>query len=229
MKKILLLGDSIRLGYDFYVRDRMKNIAEVVYPSENCRFSAYLYRHLQDWVAQLNLDRVDAVHFNAGLWDILHLVGDDRPLTDPEVYADYIERTIRRIRYLLPGAEIVFAATTPVDEAAFNPNFGKRRNCDIEAFNDLARIAAAKEGAYYNDLYALMKDQPLSYHSDATHFYTPEATEILGCRVTDCLCEVLGLDKSCLIPLDAQRYFGQKNEEKDTVIKDGKKEKVLGH
>ncbi len=39
MKKVLLIGDSIRMGYDKYVKDALNEVAEVYYPTENCRFS----------------------------------------------------------------------------------------------------------------------------------------------------------------------------------------------
>jgi hypothetical protein len=49
MKKIVLLGDSIRGGYDKYVKHAFCGIAEVYYPKENCRFASYILRHLPDW------------------------------------------------------------------------------------------------------------------------------------------------------------------------------------
>ena len=44
VKKIILIGDSIRIGYDKYVKDALKDKAEVFYPSENCRFAQYVLR-----------------------------------------------------------------------------------------------------------------------------------------------------------------------------------------
>ena len=42
MKKVLLLGDSIRMGYDDYVKDLLKGEYEVYYDAEdNGRFSSY--------------------------------------------------------------------------------------------------------------------------------------------------------------------------------------------
>lgn len=40
MKKILILGDSIRQGYDKYVKMSFQDVAEVYYPGDNCRFAA---------------------------------------------------------------------------------------------------------------------------------------------------------------------------------------------
>lgn len=71
MKKVLLIGDSIRAGYDKYLKKALEDVAEVYYPSDNCRFAEYVLRHLHDWKQGLGLDEVDLVHWNAGLWDTL--------------------------------------------------------------------------------------------------------------------------------------------------------------
>ena len=40
-KKVLLIGDSIRMGYDKYVKNYLADSCEVYYPSENCRFAQF--------------------------------------------------------------------------------------------------------------------------------------------------------------------------------------------
>ena len=59
--KILLLGDSIRMGYDQFVCELLKDKAEVVYPPDNGRFAQYTLRQLQDWKAQLHLACFDEI------------------------------------------------------------------------------------------------------------------------------------------------------------------------
>ena len=108
MKKIVLLGDSIRMGYDKYVKEALKNVAEVYYPEENCRFAENLLRFAHDWKAKGNWpDDVDLVHWNAGLWDALELFGDE-PLTTFDYYGQAIFRIHKRLRMLFPKAKIVF-------------------------------------------------------------------------------------------------------------------------
>ena len=187
MKKVLLIGDSIRMGYDKYVAEQLAGKAEVVYPAENCRFAEYILRTLGDWREKLGIDTLDAVHWNVGLWDTLRLTGDDGTLTRPEVYADYIARIQRRLMYYFPTAKYIFATSTPVWEEKFDPAKAVRYNRDIEQFNRIAVDVLADFPVEINDLYALMKDQPKSLYSDMTHFYTPEGTKILGDRVTQVL------------------------------------------
>ncbi|MDF2717420.1 MAG: hydrolase family protein [Paenibacillus sp.] len=41
MKKVLLLGDSIRMGYEPLVRAQLAEVAHVVAPAENGRFAKH--------------------------------------------------------------------------------------------------------------------------------------------------------------------------------------------
>ena len=50
MKKVMLIGDSIRKGYDKYVKMALEDSAEVAYPKENCRFTPYVLRNLHTWL-----------------------------------------------------------------------------------------------------------------------------------------------------------------------------------
>ena len=39
MKNLLLIGDSIRMGYDTFVREKLSGRMNVYFPAENCRFA----------------------------------------------------------------------------------------------------------------------------------------------------------------------------------------------
>jgi len=222
VKKIFLLGDSIRLGYDSYVKESMANLAEVYYPAENCRFAAYMLREIHNWADQLHLEHVDAVHWNAGLWDTLRIYGDD-PLTRPETYADTVERIIKRIRFLFPEAKIIFATSTPVLEEGFFHDFEGRLNRDVEEYNRIAAEVCRRNGCAVNDLYALLKDKPAALHSDQTHYYTPDATELIGGQVNRVLCEALDLDPALLLTPDKSRFaITNIPNDKDVYVKKGR-------
>ncbi len=49
MKKVFLLGDSIRLGYDKFVRGLLEGEAEVFYSDDNGRFAGYTYIGIPAW------------------------------------------------------------------------------------------------------------------------------------------------------------------------------------
>ena len=117
MKKILLLGDSIREGYDKYVKKAFEDTAEVYYPGENCRFAAYITRNLHDWRIKNGIeDDIDLIHWNAGLWDVL-ILPDGEHLTPLPMYQYYIERLCKMIALYFPKAKVIFATSTPIQES----------------------------------------------------------------------------------------------------------------
>ena len=192
MKKIVLIGDSIRMGYDKYVKDALENTAEVFYPDENCRFAEYVLRYAHEWKNNDKWgDDVDLVHWNAGLWDALELFGDE-PLTSLSYYGEAIARINKRLRAIFPKAKFVFATSTNVSEAMSNPDF-TRHNTTIEKYNEVALSALRDTDTVINDLYSLTATFPDEYRSDWVHFYTPEGTEIIGGRVLSVICELLDI------------------------------------
>ena len=192
MKKIVLIGDSIRMGYDKYIKDALSGVAEVFYPPENCRFAEYVLRYAHEWKANGKWgDDVDLVHWNAGLWDALELFGDE-PLTSLSYYGEAIARIDKRLRMLFPKAKFVFATSTNVSEKMSNPEF-TRHNVTIEKYNAEALRALEKTDTIINDLYPITASVPDSYRSDWVHFYTPEGTELIGGKVLSLLCELLDI------------------------------------
>ena len=195
MKKIVLIGDSIRMGYDKYVKEALDGVAEVYYPSENCRFAQYVLRFAHDWKEKGNWpDDVDLVHWNAGLWDAIELFGDE-PITTISYYSQVILRIYKRLRMLFPNAKIVFATSTAVDEDRCGPHF-KRHNTVIEEFNKAAIDALSGTDTIINDLYGVTANAPLSYHSDFVHYYTNEGTELIGGAVLSVICKELDIAAS---------------------------------
>ena len=221
MKKILLIGDSIRQGYDNYVKESMENIAEVYFPDDNCRYTTYILRCIHEWATDLGCNDADLVHWNAGLWDTLKIYNDDC-LINIDTYVENIERIIKRINFLFPNAKIIFATSTPVLEKGFIEDFEMRYNADVERYNEAACNVLKKYDVIINDLYSLLKDVPESYHSDQTHFYTAEATELIGGRVLDVICRTLNIDKALLKTPDKTKYNAEKSKSDNEIyIKNG--------
>jgi hypothetical protein len=192
-KKIFLIGDSIRMGYDKYVKEALAEVAEVYYPDENCRYAENVLRFAHEWKSKTGApDDVDLVHWNAGLWDVLELFGDE-PLSTPEYYANVIPRIDRRLRMLFPKAKIVFATSTAVNEGMASPDFF-RHNSNIEKYNAIAVSVLKNTDTVINDLYSLSASLPAEAHSDFVHYYTDLGTEMIGGRVLSVICELLGIE-----------------------------------
>ena len=186
MDKVVLIGDSIRMGYDRYVRCRLSGRAEVYYSSENSRMSSNLLRVAKDQIEkECELDEVTLIHFNVGLWDVLRIEGDG-PHTPLPFYEDNLRRLVKRLRRVCPNAKLIFATSTPVLEDQFgSPDHFMRYNADIEAYNAAAVRIMEKLGVAVNDLYAVAKQLPREAHSDATHFYTELGKTAFGDAVTE--------------------------------------------
>lgn len=168
MKNVILLGDSIRQGYDEFVAEGLSDVAQVYYPEENCRFSAFLFRSLDRWVQESGFGKeVDVIHWNAGHWDTLIQYQEER-LTSPEVYREYIVRIHRRIRKLYPTAIEIFATATPVLEEQYAADF-KRLNSDVELYNKIAVEVLEKDCVLINDLYGVANGWSEEYYTDPTH------------------------------------------------------------
>ena len=192
MKKILLIGDSVRQGYDKYVKHAFRAVATVYYPNENCRFAEYVLRHLVDWQRDIGGgDDVDLVHWNAGLWDDLIMV-DNKHLSPIEYYKYTVKRICEVIKILFPHAKMIFATSTPVREELFRGPC-KRYNRDTEEYNAAAVEIVKAHGGEINDLYSLVLGAPDDYYSDMTHLYTQNGTRLVSDGVIRAIENSLGI------------------------------------
>lgn len=191
MKKVLLLGDSIRMGYDDYVAMAFEGIAEIYFPKDNGRFAAYTLRHLTLWKDELQCgDDIDLIHWNVGLWDCLEQL-DGQVLTELSSYQSYLPRIHRVMQMLWPKARQVFATSTAVQEHLFGRL--KRKNHVTEEYNRVAVQTLEPLGVGINDLYALTRQFPESYFSDCTHLNTRQGMEPVVRQVVARLEQELGV------------------------------------
>lgn len=197
MKNVFLIGDSIRYGaqpkspgYGIYVKEMLEGTSNVYYPNENCRFAQYTLRALYDWEKRLKKEniRIDVIHWNNGLWDVLRLNGDE-PLTPCDIYVYYLRRIHAMLRKLFPEAKIIFALSTAILEEKAGKDFF-RYNADIEQYNAAASALMEELGVPVNDLYTVSKNLDDSLHCDWVHF-GDEGSEILAKAVTEAILKEL--------------------------------------
>lgn len=188
MKKIFLIGDSIRIGfsgddtrkfgYGYHIQNKLAGKAIVFNHSENGRFTQYTLRYLDEWKKEIGAgDDVDIVHWNNGLWDVLRQYGDDC-LTPIEQYKELLVRVFNRIRLLFPNAKVYFSFSTPVIEEMASKDFS-RRNEDIRNYNDAARDVLTPLGVEIIDLYSKAKLLQPQYSHDWVH-YNEEGASMLA-------------------------------------------------
>lgn len=154
MKKVVLLGDSIRLiGYGKKVPELLKDECEVWQPNDNCRFSAYTLRMLFD--SGKELETADVIHWNNGLWDCCNLFGDG-PFTPLDVYLGCMKRIGGIL--LRHTDKVIFATTTPVTSQNKHD-----KNSIIREYNAAVSEMLSEMGIVINDLYSLVEPNIDSY------------------------------------------------------------------
>ena len=185
MKKVFLLGDSIRIGYDGFVRELLKGTADVFYPEDNGRFAGYTYVCIPQWK---NLagdpDQVNVVHWNCGHWDCAHFYRDSEPYSTVEEYAVWLRRVHDCIRRNFPAAQVIFATTTGVAPGRYEQMSSPRSNEEIALYNKAAVEVMKELDVPVNDLAAFTADFPIDCYADEVHF-TEAGSRLLAGMVAD--------------------------------------------
>ncbi|MCG3147425.1 MAG: hypothetical protein PCFJNLEI_00865 [Verrucomicrobiae bacterium] len=194
LPRVLIIGDSISIGYTAPVRLELKGIADVFRPNENCQHSGYVLAKLNAW---LGGKKWDVIHFNCGIWDTHFLDAkgnlvraDDQILPPgvrirhtPEQYRENLIKIVTRLQRT--GAKLIWASTTPVM---------RRKGERFEAIPTLNRVAAEvmqTNGVVVNDLYDYVLPHVKEWQSpDQAHFNDKGNAE-LGKRVAQSIQQAL--------------------------------------
>ena len=146
----ILIGDSIRQGYQPLVADQLAGSVEVWGPAENGGTSANVLAHLEEWVLRRE---ADLVHLNCGLHDLAVEKNGSRRV-EPEDYRANLRRIFDRLRGET-RTRLVWAATTPVVDARHHATKPfDRFEADVQTYNAIALDLAA--GLEINDLHAVI-------------------------------------------------------------------------
>lgn len=170
LKTVFLIGDSIRIGYCEYLRDLLKDVANVVFPKENCRNTQYTYVTLSNWINMVDnpLD-VSVVYWNNGHWDVSHWANDEKSLNTIEQYCDMLQRIHKRLKKAFPNARIVFSTTT-----IMNPDGSMGENVrtteEIKKYNDAAVSVLSENDVLIHDLFEFTQKFTSEYFADYCHF-----------------------------------------------------------
>ena len=189
MKKVILIGDSIRMAYAPVVEQELRDAAEVWGPNENCEDSRKTLTNLDAWV----IDRKpDLVHINCGLHDIkrpFDSQGNQVPIAD---YGDNVRAILTQLKKNT-DARIIWALTTPVNHQWHHENKPfDRFEEDVALYNAMSRKIAHDLEIPVSDLHGVIagagRDALLV--KDGVHF-KPEGSELLGKAVVKCIKETL--------------------------------------
>jgi lysophospholipase L1-like esterase len=178
LPRVLLIGDSISMGYTVPVRERLAGRANVQHPTENCSETANGLRKLDAWLGD---KKWDVIHFNFGLHDMKYL-DEKGNYVSPEkgkqvaLLPEY-EKNLRTLvaRLKKTGAKLIFATTTPVPSQA-----NARVEHDELRYNEVAIRVMKELGVPIDDLHAVVMPRQEKIQLPHNVHFTPEAYNILA-------------------------------------------------
>ncbi len=161
LPRVLLIGDSISIGYTLPTRDLLKGKANLHRILTNGGPTTNGVKNLDAWLGE---GKWEIIHFNFGLHDLKIMDGGKH-----QVELEDYEKNLRAIvdRLKKTNAKLIFATTTPVPEGKLNPPRNPR---DVEGYNAAALKVMNDSGVAINDLYTFalpkLKDiqQPANVH-----------------------------------------------------------------
>ena len=171
LPNVLLIGDSISIGYTIPTRELLKGKADLFRIPEN---GGPTTRGLEKIDAWLGDQTWDVIHFNWGLHD-LKFMEDGRRQVGYDEYEQNLERLVVRLKQT--GAKLIWCSTTPLPPGTLKP---LRKPGDDIAYNIVARRIMEKHGVAINDLYAFAKPRMAEIQQAANVHYTREGSAVLA-------------------------------------------------
>jgi acyl-CoA thioesterase-1 len=158
LPRVLLIGDSISIGYTLAARDLLKGKANVHRIPTNGGPTINGLKYLKQWLGD---SKWDVIHFNWGLHDLKYMGPKNENRADPKSpdahqqvpLADY-EKNLRELvgQMKATGAKLIWCSTTPVLEGSPGRVAG-----DEVKYNEAAARVMKDAGITTNDLWAHAK------------------------------------------------------------------------
>lgn len=192
---VLLIGDSISIGYTPTVVTALAGRAHVLHNPGNSQGTTHTLENLDDWLTD---GKFDLIHFNLGLHDMKRVTTagtaeNSKDPTDPRqadlaTYTLKLEKIVRRLK--TERVPLVFATTTPVPAGVGGPH---RDADDPPRYNAAAVRIMADHEIPVNDLYSYVLPRLDGLQKSRNVHFTEAGSEALGLVVAGKICEALGL------------------------------------
>jgi lysophospholipase L1-like esterase len=176
--RVLLIGDSISIGYTPATTKLLADKAVVKHHAGNAQDTVNGLKLLQAWLKD---GPYDVIHFNWGLWDLVD-GGKAVPIAD---YEKNLRELVKQLR--ATNAKLIWASTTPVPEI----NGRKRRDTDVVAYNTVAKKIMEENNIPIDDLYSFAKPQLEKLQKKNDVHFTEEGSAALARQVAASIQKVL--------------------------------------
>jgi acyl-CoA thioesterase-1 len=184
LPRVLLIGDSISIGYTLPVRKLLAGKASVHRIPANGGPTKSGVANLDRW---LGTGKWDVIHFNHGIHDLRHMP-DGKRQVEPADYEKNLRAIVERLK--TTGAKLIFATTTPIPDGELNPKrtFGK-----VAEYNEIALRVMNENGVAINDLNAWITPRFAELQVPKDLHYQPQGYEFLAQKVATEISKALGL------------------------------------
>jgi acyl-CoA thioesterase-1 len=174
LPRVLLIGDSISIGYTKPVRDLLKDKANVHRIPANGGPTKNGVANIDKWLGD---GKWDVIHFNWGIHDLKHMP-DGKRQVEPEDYEKNLRALVAKLK--ATGAKLIWATTTPIPEGELNPprTFGK-----VPEYNEIALRVMKENGVSVDDLNAAITPHLAEMQIPKDVHYKPEGYATLGKQV----------------------------------------------
>ena len=178
---VLIIGDSISIGYFKPVQEMLAGRAIVVHNPGNAAHSANGLARLDQWLGDTEWD---VIHFNHGLHDLKYVDENGKNSSveqgKQQIPIDQYEKNLEElvIRLKKTGAKLIFANTTPVPDGT-----KIRVKGDAKIYNVAAEKVMKKHDIPVNDLYSFSMARLDEIQRSANVHFFPEGSRLLGEQV----------------------------------------------
>ena len=186
-RRVLILGDSISMGYTPIVKRLMRDDTLVMRPKENCAGTTKGVANIDRWL-QIEGGRFDLIWFNFGLHDLKRVKANgknsnnpaDPRQAEPAVYEAQLREIVAKLK--ATGSALVFATTTPVPAGGVRPH---RDVEDPQRYNEIARGIMRENAVDVVDLYAFAFARSAEIQPRVDVHFTKSGSAALGREVAD--------------------------------------------
>lgn len=183
LPRVLLIGDSISIGYTFPVRQLLQGRANLLRVPENGGPTARGLEAIEAWLGDGSWD---VIHFNFGLHDLKVTESGERQVSEPDYEAN-LRSLVATLKQT--GATLIWATTTPVPVGNLSPI---RRTEDVITYNGIATGIMRIESITINDLYSFALARLDRIQLPENVHFTDEGSEELAVPVVRCIEAALG-------------------------------------
>tara|TARA_R110002049_G_scaffold4601_4_gene31842 strand:- start:69684 stop:70376 length:693 start_codon:yes stop_codon:yes gene_type:complete len=183
LPNVLLIGDSISIGYTMMVREGLSGEANVFRPLVNCGPTTTGVKSIDQWIGDR---KWDVIHFNFGLHDLKYMGPNGENLADPKAETSHpqvpIDEYVANLREIAKrlkktGATVIWRETTPVPEGAKGRIVGDSKKYNAAAAKVMQELGGIETDPMFQ--YALDEAEQLP----ANVHYTKEGSQTLANHV----------------------------------------------